>query len=54
MGIIVQHRGSGKMIFYLKGAEDVIKDKVNRKFSGEIIEKCGDLAREGLRTLVIT
>lgn len=54
MGIIVKHRGSDKIIFYLKGAEDVIKDKVNNKFSSEIIEKCGDLAREGLRTLVIT
>ena len=28
MGIIVRHQDSGRIIFYLKGAETVIKNKV--------------------------
>jgi phospholipid-translocating ATPase len=54
MGIVVRHKDTDRIIFYLKGAEDIMKNKVNIKFSHIIEEQCNDLAREGLRTLVIT
>ena len=41
------------IVFYLKGAEDVIQRKVDMTFSYKIEEDCEALAREGLRTLVL-
>jgi len=54
MGIILKHQKSGKVIFYLKGAEDVMATKVLERTRHRILEDCETLAREGLRTLVIT
>lgn len=54
MGIIVRHVASGLIIFYLKGAEVVIEDKVRPTQRGIIKEACENLGMEGLRTLVIT
>jgi phospholipid-translocating ATPase len=54
MGIILCHTDTQRIIFYLKGAEDIMKTKVHSRFSHVIEEQCMDLAREGLRTLVIT
>jgi phospholipid-translocating ATPase len=42
-------------VFYLKGADSVMKDFVlNRQKKGFIEEECKDLSMTGLRTLVIT
>ena len=54
MGIVVKHKDTNRIIFYLKGAEDIMKVKVPKEYKHVIEEYCGDLAREGLRTLVIT
>ena len=54
MGIIIQHKDTQRIIFYLKGAEDTMKTKVGQRYMHIIEEQCSDLAREGLRTLVMT
>lgn len=54
MGIIVESVESGKLIFYLKGAETVIIPKLKPYFRTSVDEKCENLAIEGLRTLVVT
>lgn len=53
MGIIVRHEESGKYIFYLKGAEVVIEQKVSPSHRTSVKEHCENLSMEGLRTLVI-
>jgi archaeosine-15-forming tRNA-guanine transglycosylase len=40
MGIIVRHQDSGRIIFYLKGAETVIKNKVRPNQRVVIDESC--------------
>lgn len=43
-----------EVIFYLKGADSVMRDFVlNRQKKGFIDEECKDLSMTGLRTLVI-
>ena len=54
MGIILQHEPSGKILFYLKGAEEVMQYKVLERHKHRILEDCENLARDGLRTLVIS
>ena len=54
MGIIMKHEKTGRMIFYLKGAETVMKEKVRPNQRVVIDESCDNLANEGLRTLVIS
>ena len=54
MGIILQHVQSGRYIFYLKGADTVMKDRVPDKQKGFLMDECEVLAREGLRTLVFS
>lgn len=54
MGIVVRHMASGLLVFYLKGAEVVIEEKVRPTHWGIIKEACENLGMEGLRTLVIT
>lgn len=54
MGIIVQNLQSKRIIFYLKGAENIMKHKVKPQQRATISEKCDLLSIEGLRTLVIT
>lgn len=54
MGIVLRHVQSGKLIFYLKGAETVMKLKVKPNQRVTIDEACENLANEGLRTLVIS
>jgi phospholipid-translocating ATPase len=44
MGIVVRHLKSGKVIFYLKGAETVMKNKVKPIFRATIDESCDNLA----------
>lgn len=54
MGIIVYNVEGDRYIFYLKGADSVMKMFINEIQRGFIDEECENLARDGLRTLVIT
>ncbi|WVQ85164.1 hypothetical protein IAT38_007329 [Cryptococcus sp. DSM 104549] len=51
MGIIVRDRASGGITFVQKGA-DVIMSRIVQK-NDWLEEECGNMAREGLRTLVL-
>ena len=51
MGIVVRDRSSGEVIFYLKGADVVMSRIVT--YNDWLDEECGNMAREGLRTLVM-
>jgi len=54
MGILVHNVEGDRYIFYLKGADTIMKQFINEIQRGFIDEECENLAREGLRTLVIT
>lgn len=54
MGIVLQNEDTGKIIFYLKGAEVVMKAKVKAGQRATVDEACENLALDGLRTLVIS
>lgn len=54
MGILVFNKEGNRILFYLKGADTVMKKFVQETQRGFIDEECESLAREGLRTLVIT
>ncbi|XP_053402729.1 probable phospholipid-transporting ATPase IIB [Mercenaria mercenaria] len=51
MGIILKDDQTGEIIFYLKGADVVMQSIV--QYNDWLEEECGNLAREGLRTLVV-
>ncbi|GAA6011603.1 hypothetical protein JCM10207_002676 [Rhodosporidiobolus poonsookiae] len=51
MGIIVRDRASGEITFYQKGADVVMARIV--AYNDWLEEECGNMAREGLRTLVM-
>jgi len=51
MGIVVRERETGEISFYLKGADMVMSRIVTQ--NDWLDEECGNMAREGLRTLVI-
>nr|CAD7457737.1 unnamed protein product [Timema tahoe] len=51
MGIILKEDQSGEIIFYLKGADVVMSGIV--QYNDWLEEECGNMAREGLRTLVV-
>jgi len=53
MGILVKHLESNKIIFYLKGADVIMANKVRPIYKAIVNDECDNLAREGLRTLVI-
>jgi phospholipid-translocating ATPase len=50
MGIIVREKRTGAITFYMKGADSVMAPIV--KYNDWLEEECGNMAREGLRTLV--
>ena len=54
MGIILQNKKYGHIIFYLKGAENVMMNFVKKEYVGYIKENTENLATKGLRTLVLT
>jgi phospholipid-translocating ATPase len=54
MGIVVEHVQTGRVIFYLKGAEVVLQDLVRPNQRLIVQESCENLGMEGLRTLVIS
>ena len=51
MGIVIRDNSSGELTFYQKGA-DVVMAKIVAE-NDWLEEECGNMAREGLRTLVI-
>lgn len=51
MGIVVQ--SNSKITYYLKGADAVMGPKISHFNANYMDEACLDLAREGLRTLVL-
>lgn len=51
MGIIVKEESSSEIIFYLKGADVVMSGIV--QYNDWLEEVCENMAREGLRTLVV-
>jgi len=51
MGIVIRDRQSGEITFYQKGA-DVVMAKIVA-YNDWLEEECGNMAREGLRTLVM-
>ena len=54
MGIILKNKKYGHIIFYLKGAENVMKKYAKEEYIGYINENAENLATKGLRTLVLT
>jgi len=51
MGIIVKEESSSEIVFYLKGADVVMSGIV--QYNDWLEEVCENMAREGLRTLVV-
>ncbi|EJD43937.1 aminophospholipid-transporting P-type ATPase [Auricularia subglabra TFB-10046 SS5] len=51
MGIVVRERATGELTFLQKGADTVMARIVQR--NDWLEEECGNMAREGLRTLVV-
>lgn len=51
MGIVIRERSSGDITFYQKGA-DVVMARIVAQ-NDWLEEECGNMAREGLRTLVV-
>lgn len=51
MGIVVKDEGTGEIFFFMKGADTVMSGIV--QYNDWLDEECGNMAREGLRTLVV-
>ncbi|XP_078731924.1 putative phospholipid-transporting ATPase IIB isoform X3 [Lampetra fluviatilis] len=51
MGIILRDESTGEIVFYMKGADVVMANIV--QYNDWLEEECGNMAREGLRTLVV-
>ncbi|ELT89087.1 hypothetical protein CAPTEDRAFT_193806 [Capitella teleta] len=51
MGIIVKEEETGQIYFYMKGADVVMQTIV--QYNDWLEEECGNMGREGLRTLVV-
>jgi phospholipid-translocating ATPase len=54
MGIVLKNKAHGHIIYYLKGAENVMMKFVKKDYIGYIKENAENLAVKGLRTLVLT
>uniref|UniRef100_A0A4W5QR39 Phospholipid-transporting ATPase n=1 Tax=Hucho hucho TaxID=62062 RepID=A0A4W5QR39_9TELE len=52
MGIIVRDESTGEMTFYMKGADVMMAGIV--QYNDWLEEECGNMAREGLRVLVVS
>jgi phospholipid-translocating ATPase len=52
MGILLKSRETGRVIYYLKGAEVVMEGKIKASARPSLQESCETLALDGLRTLV--
>jgi len=54
MGIILKNLETNVITFYLKGADVVMKNLIPEVKRGFLMDECDNLAKEGLRTLVLT
>lgn len=54
MGIIVRHNSTGRIVFYLKGADSVMAKKISENLRSSVEDQCEELSLEGLRTLVLS
>ena len=54
MGIILRNKNHGHIIYYLKGAENVMMKFVKKEYISYISENAENLATKGLRTLVLS
>ena len=54
MGIILRNKKHGHIIYYLKGAENVMMKFVKKEYISYISENAENLATKGLRTLVLS
>lgn len=52
MGIILRETSTGRGLFFVKGADFIMKDLVQQFKRGFVIDECDNLAMDGLRTLV--
>ena len=52
MSVLVRQRETGKILYYVKGAEVVIEGLMKATQRALLLEFCEQLAMEGLRTLV--
>lgn len=52
MGIVVHDDSTDKIVFYMKGADDIMQTRVQQSQRGFLKDNADDLARDGLRTLV--
>mmetsp|Transcript_16504 Transcript_16504/g.29748 ORF Transcript_16504/g.29748 Transcript_16504/m.29748 type:complete len:1065 (-) Transcript_16504:24-3218(-) len=53
MGIVLRQQASMRIVFYSKGAEEVMVKRIPPSSAEKVVEDCENLAREGLRTLVV-
>mgnify|MGYP000880086775 CR=1 FL=1 len=53
MGILVRHAESGRIVFFLKGADSAVYPKVKEVYRSLVMDECESLARTGLRTMVL-
>jgi len=54
MGIILKHEETNRIIFYLKGADAIMKQKLPEYQRGFVLDEVEELAKMGLRTLIIS
>lgn len=51
MSILVKQKETGKIIYYVKGAEIVMESMISPNQRSTLLEFCDQLATDGLRTL---
>jgi len=51
MGCLLKSQNTGRIIYYLKGAEVVMETKIKAQSRASLLESCETLAMDGLRTL---
>ena len=54
MSVLVKQKETGKIIYYVKGAEIVMEGLIKVGQRALLLEFCEQLAMEGLRTLVFS
>ena len=51
MGCLIKSKNTGRIVYYLKGAETVLEYKIKAGARYSLLESCENLAMDGLRTL---
>jgi phospholipid-translocating ATPase len=52
MSVLVKSVETGRVMYYVKGAEVVMEHKIKPQARASLLEFCENLAMDGLRTLV--